>query len=319
MRILVASPLDADAVACLKSRHDVVCPPSFTTPALHAAVADREVVVFRSGGSVSSAVIEEGRQLRLLVRAGCGIDNVVVEDARRQGVRVVRVPGASGRPVAEFTFALLLSLVRRVTLADRLLRTGSWPKSLLSGPLLHGKTLGVVGAGNIGATVGEMAAAWGMRAIGCVAHDTPEIRQSLAVRGVTLTSLEEVLEESDFVSVHVPLDETTWHLINDKALRRMQPHAFLVTTARGGVVDEKALHDALAEGRLAGAGLDVHEHEGDGTHSSFAALANVVLTPHIGAMAVDAQRVIGQRVVELIDAFGHGRLDDVVSPAELVV
>src|SRR4051812_23901449 len=129
MKILVASSIDADAVACLEAGHDVLGPPEFTAPALHRAVADREVVVFRSGVSLSADVIEEAPHLRLLVRAGSGIDNVAVAHARRQGVRVVRVPGPSARAVAELTFALLLSLVRQVTLADRLLRETSWPKS----------------------------------------------------------------------------------------------------------------------------------------------------------------------------------------------
>jgi phosphoglycerate dehydrogenase-like enzyme len=204
--------------------------------------------------------------------------------------------------------------------ADRALRQGHWPKPTLGGPLLHGKTLGIVGAGNIGGLVGQMGAAWGMHAIGCVANPNETVAQQLLGRGVRLTDFDEVLTSSDFLCLHTPLDESTRHLIDAEALARMKPGSLLVNVARGGVVDEAALLEALTRGdTVAGAALDVHEIEGEGTRSPFTDLDNVVLTPHIGAMAVDSQRLIGERIVELVQAHDNGKLDEEIRDGEHVL
>lgn len=320
MKILLASPIDPRAVTALEAAYDVRQAVNAEAPRLREAIADREAVVLRSGVQMSSAVLSEAPDLRLLVRAGSGLDNIDIDFARQRGIRVIRVPGMSAQPVAEFTFALLLSLARKVSLADRLLRQGHWPKPKLGGPLLHGKTLGIVGAGNIGSRVGEMGAAWGMRAVGCVAHPSTDVAGSLAQRGINLTDFEDVVAQSDFLCLHVPLDPATHHMVDEAVLSRMRPGSLLVNVARGGVVDEEALYSALCEGNtVAGAALDVHEREGEGTMSRFADLPNAVLTPHIGAMAVDAQRLIGDRVTELLQAFKQGRLDEEVRDGEHVV
>jgi phosphoglycerate dehydrogenase-like enzyme len=159
-----------------------------------------------------------------------------------------------------------------------------------------------------------------MRVLGSVAAPNESVAQQLLGRGITLADNEQVLAQSDFVSLHVPLDETTWHLIGADELALMKPGSMLVNMARGGVVDEVALYRALTGGgNVAGAALDVHEAEGEGTVSPFAELDNVVLTPHIGAMALDSQRLIGARVVELLDAYHHGQLDAEVRDGEHVV
>jgi D-3-phosphoglycerate dehydrogenase len=319
VKVLLASSIDLGAVDALKNAYDVVEAVNAEPAQLHDAIADRDVAVLRSGVRFSSTVLAAAPQLRLVVRAGSGLDNIDVDFARQRGIRVVRVPGMSAQPVAELTFALLLAVARKVVLADRLLRDGHWPKSTLGGPLLHGKTLGVVGVGNIGGRVGEMAAAWGLQVLGCVAHPGPAIAESLQHRRIELTRFERVVCESDFVSLHVPLDASTRHMIGDSVLSSMRPGSLMVNMARGGVVDEQALLRALTTGgTVAGAALDVHEKEGEGTTSPLAALPNVVLTPHIGAMAVDAQRLIGDRVVELIYAFDRGTLDEELSESERV-
>jgi phosphoglycerate dehydrogenase-like enzyme len=320
VKILIASPIDPSAVESLQRGH--VCQ-QLAKPEpweLRDAVAGSEAVVLRSGVLLSADVLAAAPDLRLVVRAGSGLDNIDVDCARDRGIRVVRIAGMSGPPVAEFTFALLLSLARKVSLADRMLRTGHWPKPELGGPLLHGKVLGVVGAGNIGGLVGQMGSAWGMRVLGCVAHPSTEVAGRLARRGITLADFDQVVANADFVTLHVPLDDSTHHLVDAPVLDQMKPGSLLVNVARGGVVDEKALHEALVNGTsLAGAALDVHETEGEGTVSPLAELPNVVLTPHIGAMALDSQRLIGERVVELIDAFHQGRLDQEVRDGEHVV
>jgi phosphoglycerate dehydrogenase-like enzyme len=321
MKILLASPIDRSAVAVLEEAHDVAhLEPGADTGRFRAAADEAEVIVLRSGVWLSGDVMAGAPHLRLVVRAGSGVENIDQEYAGRHGVRVVRVPGMSAAPVAEFTFAVLLALARNVVVADRLIRTGSWPKPRLAGPLLRGKVLGVVGAGNIGSLVGEMGHAWGMRVLGCVKYPDDRVAAALAERGIELTEFDRILRECDFVTLHVPLDDDTFHLVDAPVLDRMRPGSLLVNMARGGVVEEKALYQALISGHtVAGAALDVHECEGDGAVSPFADLSNVVLTPHIGAMATDSQRLIGSRVVELIDAFEAGRLDEEVSNGERVV
>lgn len=320
MKILLASPIDPCAVDTLHRTHDVRQLDRPEPWQLRAAVADADAVVLRSGVLLSADIMSEAANLRLVVRAGSGLDNIDVDGARRRGIRVVRIAGMSAPPVAECTFALLLSLARKVTLADRLIREGHWPKPELGGPLLRGKVLGIVGAGNIGGLVGEMGHAWGMRVLGCVA--APELHDAvrLAERGITLVNFDQVLTQADFLTLHVPLTDATHHLLDASALDRMRPGSLLVNMARGGVVDEKALYEALVNGTsVAGAALDVHETEGEGTVSALADLPNVVLTPHIGAMALDSQRLIGERVIELIDAFHQGRLDQEERNGEHVV
>jgi D-3-phosphoglycerate dehydrogenase / 2-oxoglutarate reductase len=319
VKILLASSIDPAAIKALEKDHDVVRAFNAPEEQLVELVGDREVVIFRSGVTISAAVLDAAPNLEFLVRAGSGLDNIDIAHARTRGIRLVRVPGSSAQPVAELTFGLLLSLVRKVALADRLLREGHWPKAQLGGPLLAGKTLGIIGAGRIGSRVGEMAAAWGMRAIGCVDRPTPAVAAALAERGVTLTDCETVIAEADFLCLHMPLDEKTHHFVDARFLSHMKDGSFLVNMARGGVVDEKALYTELTEGdRVLGAALDVHEAEGEGVVSPLAALPNVVLTPHIGAMAWDAQRLIGERVVELIGAHERGSLDDLLTSDEVV-
>ena len=319
MKILLASSIDPAAIKALEKDHDVVRAFNAPEEQLVELVADREVVIFRSGVMISAAVLDAAPNLELLLRAGSGLDNIDVAHAQARGIRIVRVPGSSAQPVAELTFGLLLALVRKVALADRLLREGHWPKAQLGGPLLAGKTLGIVGAGRIGSRVGEMGAAWGMRAIGCVDRPSPAVADALAERGVSLTDFDTVVRESDFLCLHLPLGEETHHIVDARVLSHMKDGSYLVNMARGGVVDEHALYTELTEGdRVLGAALDVHEHEGEGVISPLGALPNVVLTPHIGAMALDSQRLIGERVVELLGAHERGSLDELLTSDEVV-
>ncbi len=306
MKVLLASPIDAHAESVLRGRHDLVSRIGGDESQLTAAAQDREAIIFRSGVTLSRAVLE-APQLRLLVRAGSGLDNLDMEIVRARGITLHRVPGPGVHAVAEMTFAHLLALARALLQADRLLRHGHWAKGELDGYTMTGKTLGVIGLGSIGTRVAEMGVAWGMRAIGCVEQWTEARARAFAERAIELRpDCTSVLEEAEFLTVHVPLDSTTRNFIGREALARVKRGAFLVNIARGGVVDEEALLEALNDGRLAGAGLDVHVREGEGHVSPLAALPNVVLTPHIGAMTVDAQREIGRIVVEIIDSFATG-------------
>lgn len=304
MKILIASSIDPAAKQRLCAGHDVVEAINAPEDVLVERIADREAVIFRSGVQISERVMSAAPDLKLLVRAGSGLDNVDVGYVERQGLHLERIPGPGGRAVAEMTFGLLLAVARRVVEGDQLLREGHWAKSRLGGRLLRDKTLGVVGVGNIGGQVAELGRAWGMHPIGCVDHYTPERAAEMAERGVRLTDIEDVVSNADFITIHVPLNQSTRHLFNAALLAKAKPGAYLVNIARGGVVDEQALHEQLVNGGpLSGAALDVHEAEGEGAISPLAGLPNVVLTPHIGAMATDAQHEIGERIVSIVDGF----------------
>jgi phosphoglycerate dehydrogenase-like enzyme len=218
--------------------------------------------------------------------------------------------------VAEFTFGLILALSRHIVRADGLVRDGLWPKRDLGGRLISDKLLSIIGTGNIGSRVGELGAAWGMHVMGCV---YPSHIGWEPPPGIEASDIVTLLRRGDFVTVHTPLTEATRHLIGVRELAEMKPGAYLINTARGGVVDEEALYEALAGGHLAGAALDVHVREGDGVIPKLADLPNVVLTPHIAGSAVESQRAIGRRVVELINAHMHGDLDGQATKSELLV
>lgn len=302
MRILVASKIDPDALATLRERHDVDVAIGVAGDALAERMADREALVFRSGVAIDEALLDRARSLRLIVRAGSGLDNLDLRSVEARGITLQRIPGPGARAVAEMTFALFLALARQVPVADRLLREGHWAKSELVGWNLGGKTLGVVGLGSIGSTVARLGLGWDMRVVGCVERSGPDRTAAFAAQGIELLPLHDVLAASDFVSVHVPLDTSTRGMIGAAELGLMRPGSFLVNIARGGVVDEAALLAALLAGdRPAGAGLDVHVAEGEGKVSPLAGLPNVILTPHIGASTVDAQREIGAEIVRIVD------------------
>lgn len=305
MKILIASPIDPTAEAALHAEHDVVNAVGVPAAVLKQLVADREVIIFRSGVTIDADVLSQARRLKLLVRAGCGLDNLDLDYARQRGLEVVRISGPGARAVAELAFAFMLMLQRQVLCADRLLREGRWMKDALKGRLLEGKTLGVYGLGNIGSTVARLATAWNMHVLGCVAHPTPARAERLKEQHVRLVSAEDVLALSDIVSLHVPLTPSTRGLIGAEALALMKRGALLVNLARGGVVDENALYAALESGRLAGAATDVHAREGDGAVSPLAELPNVVLTPHIGASTVDTQEQIGREILEAVGSRGR--------------
>lgn len=314
MRILIASQIAPEALATLQARHDVRIALGASEADLSAAAVDREAIVFRSGVSIGPGVLA-APDLRLLVRAGSGLDNLDLATVRERGIELVRIPGPGAQAVAELTFGLMIALARSIVLADRHLRNAHWAKSELVGYNLRGKRLGVVGLGSIGTRVATLGLAWGMRPIGVVAHPSEERARSFAAQGVDLADLDRVLEESDFISLHVPLDVATRGMIGADQLARVKPGAFLVNIARGGVVDEAALLDALQPGgRLRGAALDVHVAEGEGRRSPLADLPNVVLTPHIGAQTIDAQEEIGREVVAIIDRFDAATREEPMSP-----
>ena len=293
MKILIASAIDPETIAALEQDHDVMCAFDATESELIEVISDREALIFRSGVQITAAVMAAAPDLELIIRAGSGFDNIDLEYLASRIVRFVRIPGPGAKAVAELSFAMMLSLARRLRWADSEWRAGNWVKREAGGLLLTGKTLGIVGAGNIGRRTGRLGAAWGMRVLGCVEHPGDMVATHLAEEGIELASFDEVLDASDFVSVHVPLKDSTRGLFGAEEFTRMKTGSILVNLSRGGVVDEVALRQALVSGKLAAAGLDVHAVEGNGHRSALADLDNVLLTPHIGASTVDSQREIG--------------------------
>jgi phosphoglycerate dehydrogenase-like enzyme len=306
MNIILASSISKHAIEKLNENHDVICAFNAPEDKLVSLVKDRDLIIFRSGVQISAKVMGAAPNLKYLVRAGSGLDNLDVDYSEQRGIELVRIPEPGAKAVAELSFAFMLALSRNLLYADKEWKQGHWVKSELKSYLLRGKVLGIVGAGNIGSLVGEMGSAWGMTVLGCVAEEeyTPENEAFLKSKGVKLTTFEEVLSKADYLTVHTPLDDTTRNLIGKKELKLMKSGSYLLSLARGGVVNEKALLEELTEGnRLRGVGLDVHENEGEGKISPFSSLPNVVLTPHVGAQTIDSQREIGDRVLESVEQF----------------
>ena len=255
---------------------------------------------------VDGALLESCPRLRVVSSCSVGLDHVDLAAAAARGIPVGHTPGVLTETTADLAFALLLAAARRIPEADRFARDGSWTPArswepeLLLGRDVHGATLGIVGLGAIGRAVARRAAGFGMRVLGWA-------RSGRGVSGVTLVSLEELLRESDFVSVHVALTDETRGLLGAAALGAVKRGAILINTTRGGVVDERALVGALRDGRLAAAGLDVFEREPLPPESPLRALPNVVLTPHIGSASVATRARMAALAVENLLAGLEGR------------
>ena len=304
MKILIASPIESDTLQELEKHYTVICAFDAAPEVLKSCIQGCEVLIFRSGVKITREVLQAAPGLQLIIRAGSGIDNIDIEYVRQHNLELVRIPEPGARAVAEMSFAFMLALSRNILLADCMTRQGHWIKHEIEGYLLAGKTLGIIGAGNIGSKVGQMAADWDMEVIGCVEHPSQQRTKELFTKGIRLTSFEGVISRSDYISIHVPLKDSTRNLINASVINHMKPGVYLINLARGGVVDEEALLHAMSNGGpVRGAALDVHKQEGEGKVSPLASLPNVILSPHIGAMTIDTQREIGCRIIETVQLF----------------
>jgi len=309
-KVLLADPISDDGLAPLlgDDRFELV---ERDEGDLARQLADADAVIVRSGTTLTRELIEAAPKLRVIGRAGVGVDNIDLDAATERGVAVLNAPAGNTTSAAELTFALLLSLARSIPAADRSMRAGEWDRTTFRGIELHGKTLGLVGAGRIGAEVAKRARAFGMRV---VAYDPYLPDERADTLGLVVAPLERVLEEADVLSLHVPLTEATENLIDAAALARMKPSAYLINAARGGVVDESALIDALREGRLGGAALDVFADEPPASDHPLRTLEGVVLTPHLGAATREAQRNVAQEIAGAVRAaLVHGDLSKAVN------
>ncbi len=313
-RILVTRPVPESAHAPLRERAHVQvlegdeAHPIPTEDELIAAMAaaDPEILYTLPAHPVTARVIEAAPSLRFVATMGTGYDNIDVTAARARGIRVTNAPGMLDETTADLAFALLLATARQLPQAERFLREGrfhGWTPFMFAGGDVHGRTLGIVGLGRIGRAVARRARGFGMRLI----YNSPTRREAVERElGCTWVTLEELLAQADFVSLHCPLTPATRHLMDATALARMKPTAVLINTARGPVVDEAALALALREGRIAGAGIDVFERE-PRVHPELLACENAVLLPHIGSASVDTRRRMAERATANILAFLDGR------------
>ncbi len=294
--VLIAEELAPAALDVLAHDFDVRHVDGTDRPALLAALAEADAVIVRSATQIDAEAIAAAPRLKVVARAGVGLDNVEVPAATARGVMVVNAPTSNIVSAAEQAVALLLAVARNTASASAALKAGEWKRSKYTGVEVQGKTVGVVGLGRIGVLFAQRMAAFGTRLI---AYD-PYIQPARAAQlGVRLVGLDELLRESDFISIHLPKTPETVGLIGEKELSIVKPGVRIVNAARGGLVDEQALADALAEGRVAGAGVDVYAKE-PCTASPLFAFDNVVATPHLGASTAEAQDKAGLAVARSV-------------------
>jgi D-3-phosphoglycerate dehydrogenase len=294
-RVLVCDEIHEAGISLLKREgFEVHVKLNLTPDQLREEVKNYDVVVVRSRTVLSEDIIRSGERLKVICRAGVGLDNIDLEAAKSQGIKVLSTPEAPTSSVAELTIGLMIALARGITQADVFVKKGEWKKKELVGFLLKGKTIGIVGFGRIGKSVSKIAKAIGMNIL--VTDPLPDEKVLREIGGKAVY-LNELLETSDVITLHVPLTSKTWHLIDEEALKKMKRGALVINTSRGGVVDEKALLKALKEGWIAGAALDVYEVEPP-TSLELVRMPNVVCTPHIGAQTYEAQKLASVMIAE---------------------
>jgi D-3-phosphoglycerate dehydrogenase len=264
---------------------------------LAAAMKSANALVVRSSTKVTDDLMARAPMLKVIGRAGMGVDNIDVAAATSRGIAVLNTPGANTISAAEHTFALLLSLLRRIPWATERLRQKSWDRQAFSGTELHGKTLGTLGLGRIGRHVVGLARAFGMEVL---AFDPFVTQSAVSNLGVTFATLPEVLQRADVLSLHMPLNDDTRRIINGETLALMKPTTVLINTARGGLIDEEELIAALDAGRLSGAALDVFEAEPLAPDSPLRTCDRVVLTPHLAASTTEAQARVSIEICESV-------------------
>jgi D-3-phosphoglycerate dehydrogenase / 2-oxoglutarate reductase len=297
VRILVAEPLAAEGLALLRTQAEVDYAPELKRDELFGRLAGAQALIVRSGVKVDRAVIAASTQLVVIGRAGTGLDNIDLIAAREAGVTVVNAPDANTAAAAEHAIGLLFALARHIPAADASLRRGEWRRANFVGTELAGKTLGIVGLGRIGLGLAARAAGLQMTMLG--ADPFVSAGQALEYR-VRLVELGELLARSDLVTLHVPLTAATRAMLGRAELATLKPTAVLVNTSRGGLVDEAALAEALSEGRLAGAALDVFADEPLPADSPLLSAPNTVLTPHLGASTREAQVRAGLQTAQAV-------------------
>jgi D-3-phosphoglycerate dehydrogenase len=298
MKILVAEQLAKQGIEILRAHHEVDEKIGLSPEELAAIIGEYDALLVRSQVKVTADILARATRLVVVGRAGVGVDNVDLEAATKAGVVVVNAPTGNTVSAAEQTIALMLALARKTAAADASVRKGEWKRSSFTGVELRSRTLGIIGLGKIGQAVADRAHGLEMTVIG---YDPFITAEQAALHGITLVELDALIEKSDIITVHVPLNKATRGIIGTEQIARMKPGSMLVNVARGGVYDEAAVAQALTDGKLAGAAFDVYEQEPP-VDSPLMAAPNTVLTPHLGASTAEAQvRVAEEACEQVID------------------
>ncbi|HXY13687.1 MAG TPA: phosphoglycerate dehydrogenase [Terriglobales bacterium] len=310
MKIVVSEKISKSAVDLLREPDWVVITPEEMNGDLPGNLQTADALIVRSAVQVDAELLAKAPKLRVIGRAGVGVDNIELERATRQGIAVMNTPGANAVAVAEHTLAMMLAMARHLCRANELTHAGKWEKKSLQGTELRGKTLGIVGLGRIGMEVARRARAFGMTV---VAHD-PFVSTAVAKeQGIRLTDLDDVYAGADYLTLHVGLTPQTVGMINPESLDKMKRGVRLVNCARGELIDERALAEALKQGQVAAAALDVFAAE-PLKDSPLAALNNVILTPHIGGSTHEAQEAVGYQIaLQVKEYLKHGVIQNAVN------
>ena len=299
-KVIICDSIDDIGISILqKAGLDVVYKPNIESDELQTSVNDCDVIVVRSRTKITKTVIDAAPNLKIIARVGVGLDNIDTSYAESKGIKVLNAAEAAMNAVSELVIGHMIALSRNIPKANDGIKSGRWLKKELVGVELRGKYLGIVGVGNIGRNLGRMAKCLRMNLIG---YDIIPINQDYVREvGMIKTDLKTLLQNSDFVTCHVPLTDKTRHLINSETLSYMKPTAFLINTSRGEIIDEESLFSALNEKRIAGAALDVFEVEPP-TNTKLLQLPNIICSPHIAAQTKEAQElastVIAEKVIQ---------------------
>ncbi len=297
MKVLVSDPLSEDGLKILKDAGlDFDVKTGLSEDELCGIIGDYDALLIRSGTKVTAKVIAAGKKLRVVGRAGVGVDNVDVPAATEKGILVMNTPAANTLSAAEHTCAMIMSLARNIPMAHASMHKGEWKRSKFTGIELNGKTLGIIGVGRVGSEVARRLKHFNMNFLGYDPYLPKEVAEEV---GVKLTTLDDVIEHSDIMTIHTPLLPETRGMIDLAQFKKMKPNALLVNVARGGIVVEDDLYTALKDGIIKGAAFDVWEHEPlDEKEMKLLELENLVVTPHLGASTVEAQERVAVEVAE---------------------
>jgi D-3-phosphoglycerate dehydrogenase / 2-oxoglutarate reductase len=310
MKVVVAEKISSSAIDLLREPRWTIVTPDQVEGKLAAQLQNADALIVRSAVQVDADLLEHARKLRVIGRAGVGVDNIDLDAATRKGIAVMNTPGANAIAVAEHALALMLAMARHISRANELMHAGKWEKKSLQGTELRGKTLGIVGLGRIGMEVARRARAFGME---IVAHD-PFVSTAVAKeQGIRLAKLEEVYAVADYLTLHVGLTPQTAGMINADSVKRMKRGVRLVNCARGELVDETALAQAVKQGLVAGAALDVFTDE-PLKNSPLTAVENIILTPHIAGSTNEAQEAVGYQIaMQVKEYLKHGVIQNAVN------
>jgi D-3-phosphoglycerate dehydrogenase len=300
MNVLVADPLAQEGIDLLKQHTNVDVKTKLKPEEIKAIIGNYEALIVRSQTRVTADIIEAGKKLIVIGRAGVGVDNIDTEAATRHGIIVVNAPTGNTISAAEHTIALMFSMARNIPQANTSLKAGEWKRNEFMGSEVRGKTLGLIGLGNVGSEVARRAYGLGMNLIGYDPIISAERAKNVHVE---LKPLDEIFKEADFITLHVPLIDATRNIVSAARIATMKPGARIINAARGGLIDEEALVKAISEGKLAGAAIDVFVEE-PCTQSILFTSPKIIVTPHLGASTAEAQTLAATEVIEqIIDVF----------------